>query len=698
METLMESVEDDEDWLKAAPEATHDDTVLLQRASLALQHSFAASPNENTRLALTNLLKFGLAAEMSVVPGVSTELSHYTADLLNFSTTNKKPCPHHFNLRIGDHRYRIPERSRFFFLRLSYVLQSNIFLFSSRAKPVLFQPKENATRTLAFFHSISSYTSISQFLVLTASGHVPCPMEIQQVELSQYTNPISPATFRDAPRKIQARGREDDSALTGPVLKRAFARAFNDFVEEQVEKGMAPIMKHQRFKRGETRESKLAELKDATRLDLESRDQVPRGSYPKVMDIARSEYGLSEGYRMQQLRSKVESQITPMDGWKEALKRYNSTWTTVEKRLGKKAQPSAATSEGSEDAQKELRTCTITLGSILRPDLEQQQETVVRLLSEAQEKITDVVMYLAITAQKLYLLLSEGKLYGRVDNETPQFDCKSLLPPEFEWDENIPSKITVAPLPSDLQESLEKASSQPKSNQSDMARFFSQDHLQFMFTRLMGTQQAARGVQEVVDDKNDAKDSPHELWEKGLQLVKRASDLSQVPEPIPGLSHNITEAIREFSTALNNMWDGRMYKKSLRYLCRIALRLQLAPTIDKNVKAWTERAKLRKQGQQQKREARTALTKKQWKNRIKELFDSLGDLQEQSTTQRIDEICKAIAGLEEPQSIQHRLLSIEERLNMSGSSAVAAVETDAEAAWSVHQDMMTTANDGSENI
>ncbi|CAO3568384.1 unnamed protein product [Mortierella alpina] len=464
MEMLMESVEDDEDWLKAAPEATHDDTVLLQRASLALQHPFAASPNENTRLALTNLLKFGLAAEMSVVPGVSTELSHYISDLLNFSTTNKKPCPHHFNLRIGDHRYRIPERSRFFFLRLAYVLQSNIFLFSYRAKPVLFQPKENATRTLAFFHTISSYTFISQFLVLTASGHVPCPMEIQQVELSQYTNPISPATFRDAPRKIQVRGREDDSALTGPVLKRAFARAFNDFVEEQVEKGMAPIMKRQRFKRGETRESKLAELKDATRLDLESRDQVPRGSYPKVMDIARSEYGLSEGYRMQQLRSKVESQITPMDGWKEALKRYHSTWTRVEKRLGKKAQPSAATSEGSEDAQKELRTCTITLGSILRPDLEQQQETVVRLLSEAQEKITDVVMYLAITAQKLYLLLSEGKLYGRVDNGTPQFDCKSLLPPEFEWDENIPSKITVAPLPSDLQESLEKASSQPKSN------------------------------------------------------------------------------------------------------------------------------------------------------------------------------------------------------------------------------------------
>ncbi|KAF9943802.1 hypothetical protein BGZ70_005410, partial [Mortierella alpina] len=472
---------------------------------------------------------------------------------------------------------------------------------------------------------------------------------IQQAELPQYINPISPATFRDVPRKYQARGREDDSALTGPVLKRAFARAFNDFVEEQIVKGMAPIMKRQRFKRGETRESKLAELKDAMRLDLESRDQVPRGSYAKVIDIARSEHGLSSGYRPQQLRRTVEAQITPMDGWKEALRRYNSIWTRVEKRLGKKAQPSDVSPEKSEDAQKELRTCTITLSSILRPDLEEQQETVVRLLSEAQEKITDVVMYLAITAQKLYLLLSEGKLYERSTMRRPK--------------------------------SLEQAPSQPKSKQSDIARFFSQGHLQFMFTRLMGTQQAARDVQEVVDDKDDAEDNPHALWERGLQLVKRASDLSQVPEPSPGLSHTITEAIRELSTALGNMWDGRMYNKVLRYLCRIALRLQLAPKIDRNVKAWKKRAASRKQDQQQKRATRTALTKKQWKKRIKELFDSLADLlQEQSTAPRIEEICKAIADLEEPQSSQHRILSIEERLNESGSSAVTDVESDAEGA------------------
>ncbi|KAG9319785.1 hypothetical protein KVV02_005066 [Mortierella alpina] len=294
---------------------------------------------------------------MSVVPGASSELTHYIADLVNHSSINIRLCPHNFKL-IGGRRYRIPERSRFFFLWLSFVFRCNI-IFSSRAKPILFSPKENATRTLAFFHGISSFTSISHFLILTVSSHVPCPMEIQQAEPPQYANPISSATFRDAPQRKQARAREDDTALTGPVLKRAFARAFKDVMEEQIEKGMAPIMKRQRFKRGETRDSRLAELKDATRLDLESRDQGPRGSYTKVMDISG-------------------------------------------KTIGKKAQLSARVSEGTEDIQKELRTCTTTLSTILRPDLEEQ------------EKITDVVMYLAITAQNfICCCLKANSMNGR---------------------------------------------------------------------------------------------------------------------------------------------------------------------------------------------------------------------------------------------------------------------------------------------
>ena len=223
MDTLMNSVEDDEEWIKAAPQGVFNDSELLRRASLALQHPLTAFQNEDYQLALKNLLQFGLVAEMSLVPGTSSELSHFIASLLNFSINNR-PCLHSFQLQIGGRPYSIPERSKFFFLRLSVVLRSNIFIFSSRAKPLLFSPK-NATRTLALFHGINSYSSISHFIVLAASSHVPCITENQPEEPSQYTNPISPATFRLETRKYQTRSREDDSCLTKSVCKRAFSKA-----------------------------------------------------------------------------------------------------------------------------------------------------------------------------------------------------------------------------------------------------------------------------------------------------------------------------------------------------------------------------------------------------------------------------------------------------------------------------------------
>ncbi|KAG9319786.1 hypothetical protein KVV02_005067 [Mortierella alpina] len=79
----------------------------------------------------------------------------------------------------------------------------------------------------------------------------------------------------------------------------------------------------------------------------------------------------------------------------------------------------------------------------------------------------------------------------------------------------------------------------------------------------------------------------------------------------------------------------------------------------------------------------------------KDLFDDLGDLRRPLTTQRIDDICKSIVDLEEPQPSQQRIRTIEERVNEHGLSSVAEIESDAEGAWSVHQDMMTSDEDGS---
>lgn len=86
----MESVNEDEPWIEAAAKGIHDDSELYQRASLALRHPLVASQNDDCQPAIRNLLQFGLAAEMSAVPGTSSELSHYIATLLNFFTANKR--------------------------------------------------------------------------------------------------------------------------------------------------------------------------------------------------------------------------------------------------------------------------------------------------------------------------------------------------------------------------------------------------------------------------------------------------------------------------------------------------------------------------------------------------------------------------------------------------------------------------------
>lgn len=46
---------------------------------------------------------------------------------------------------------------------------------------------------------------------------------------------------------------------------------------------------------------------------------------------------------------------------------------------------------------------------------------------------------------------------------------------------------------------------------------------------------------------------------------------------IDGCSHTINEAVREFTTAVKNLWNGSIYSKMLEFLLRILLRLHLAP-------------------------------------------------------------------------------------------------------------------------
>ena len=249
----------------------------------------------------------------------------------------------------------------------------------------------------------------------------------------------------------------------------------------------------------------------------------------------------------------------------------------------------------------------------------------------------------------------------------------------------------MRPMPSDLQHRLEEASRKPNTEKGDLARFFSQDHLQHIFARLMGVRKGDSMQEADIDDDRET----HPLWTRGLDLIKQRSELGDVPSAPAGLSNTVLEAIREFTTALSNMWSGPLYKKCLRYLCRIALRLWLAPSKDVKVKKWSANALKRKEERRHRRQERPE-TRKHWKAHTKQLFDDLGHVLLKKPLQweeKVVAICKELGEMEEPETLSQRTLSIEQRMLQGAQDSTTVVESDAENSWASHKDLMTVDED-----
>ncbi|CAO3564903.1 unnamed protein product [Mortierella alpina] len=420
---------------------------------------------------------------------------------------------------------------------------------------------------------------------------------------------------------------------------------------------MASILKRQKFKRGESKDSLLEKLKTSKLEDFEFRKSLPRGTYPNAMNIVIHEHGLPPSYRTDAFRVKTESVINPMEDWALAVDRFDTIWSSTHKRLedsinaqrNKETDYKNVDKKEDDDDGKELRTCSVTMSHIIRPDMEPHAETILGLLTSTQEDVTNIILYLGTVVYKLYLLAAEGQFYQEASDATPipLFYVKTLVPDRFSWDSKITSTIPMWPMPSDLQHRLEEASGKPNTEKGDLARFFSQDHLQHIFARLMGVRKGDTTEEADIDNDRET----HPLWTRGLDLIKQHSERGDVPSAPVGLSNTVMEAIREFTTALSNMWSGPLYKKCLRYLCRIALRLWLAPSKDVKVKKWSANASKRKEERHQKRQERPE-TRKHWKAHTKQLFDDLGHVLLKRPPQweeKVKAICKKLGEMEEPE-------------------------------------------------
>lgn len=229
-EAVIPQVVNDQDWVDGLPPSitptpTAYYSELRLRATRALRDPLVSDCRESSDRALRALLQSGLVVETT--PSQLSALPHYIAEkLLNYSLRHGAPCPYQFRLELPSTSVLIPTSSTFFFWHLSNLLACNIFLFSSRSKPIAFTPAAATTCCIAFFHRINSFTSISEFLVLVPSRHLECPGPLPLPAASPpYQNSVPRASFRATRRPNQRRTVADDSSLTTPVCKGILKRA-----------------------------------------------------------------------------------------------------------------------------------------------------------------------------------------------------------------------------------------------------------------------------------------------------------------------------------------------------------------------------------------------------------------------------------------------------------------------------------------
>lgn len=182
---LVVSVNDDDRWMDSAPTVKPGDEELSGRLITAYRQSLNSTLNENLKLTLRHLLQFGIIVECATklpttanttatnttATTTATNISHYIAQTLLNHTSGADA--YRFTLQLAANKsLTIPSRSRYILFYLSVRLRINIILFSTRAKPHLYDVGD-AQATIAFLEKTDSYYGTSEFLVLGAARTAP---------------------------------------------------------------------------------------------------------------------------------------------------------------------------------------------------------------------------------------------------------------------------------------------------------------------------------------------------------------------------------------------------------------------------------------------------------------------------------------------------------------------------------------------
>ncbi|KAI8356533.1 hypothetical protein B0O80DRAFT_28243 [Mortierella sp. GBAus27b] len=563
---------DDDDWISTARDVikrhpSNDPLTLTGRLLMASSDPQCIPDNEKERQTMRNLLDFGLVVEKADYQNSDVPLAQHIASSLLNSTTIR----HNFCLHIGsDPRSQmiIPSRSLLLLRHISYTLNINIFLFSTRASTIVFKP-ETATTSIGLLHRICSVNGVSEYLVVVASRHIvpsgprPPPDEDDRIV------PFKAATFRHTERVKSTHCHQ--RTVTNAQCRAGVKRSFHEYIQAQVSKTIVETTKTKKFKDGDGEEQDIILQTARTKLltALQSRNSVPRGSLQVAYTMIKDHHNDPE-FNYGHLESLLKTAPKGIDIWKQTVdSEFDSSWTS--KMDEEQDKPEPEQEDVKSGCSKDIRTCTVSLSDIIRHDMKDERPRIIELAAGAQKTITDTIDELSCIAMKTVFTVASGELHGFSD----EMDVLDLLPFGFEPRRNINSKIKIARIPKDLQDQIVSVLDPDETTSSvvtdpdiiDMAHILTQSHLQHLYTRFLGPNQETAA---------ESQRDHHQLWKKIDNALDKTIVNRPTPTP-PGISKTVTEHIREFSTSISNLWSGNILQKCLDYLLRVLLRVHLAP-------------------------------------------------------------------------------------------------------------------------
>ncbi|KAF9572840.1 hypothetical protein EC968_009405 [Mortierella alpina] len=358
--------------MHAVPAFTNDEE-LARRLRAACDQPLSVAHNESPHITFLRLLEHGLVADCS-----SSGIAQYIArTILNWSINHEKPSPFDFRLELGpEQSIAIPSRSRLMIWHLVRSLKITIVLLSTRRKSHVFAV-ERPHATIGFLHRVDSYHGTSEFLVLMKTRTPPVSRISVDPPLA-LTYGVDVATIKGMADETNVKPSHN---VSKEQCRQGIRVACAQVLREMADKKAGDVVKKPQPLPGQSEAQFRKSQGDEFRNTEFSRTRLPRGR--------------DQSNNISIWHEVVE---TKCDGlWDTALKQAEKDQKAAKSKQPSSSKPSGSgrgpPATGTEEAddvveqevdkeKENLRTCTVTLKNVLRPDLVQHMDSIVAAVEE----------------------------------------------------------------------------------------------------------------------------------------------------------------------------------------------------------------------------------------------------------------------------------------------------------------------------